>query len=486
MPRPIRSRRGWGFFKTIQPPKMNSARPNILLIHSDQHRFDCVGANQPFVPEGPGRLVRTPHLDRLAAEGRTYTHAFTPNPVCSPARACLQTGAWSSTHKCITIVGTEAYQPSDPKLPVLTQLLADAGYRVGHVGKFHGEVAGGPTDHGAEVYIGSGDYRKWRADQGLPPRPRTQGYFGEIDPVTPEQTGVAWSAREAEQLLERFAGGEAPFFLRWDPPEPHLPSIVPAELAEWFPPETLPPWPGFDDPLENKPAVQRRARRRGGVGGWTWEEWAPVVGRYLADVVLLDLQVGRLLAALDRLGLAENTLVVYSTDHGDMCGGHGMMDKHYVMYDDIMRVPLLMRWPGVIRAGETDDRFVSHELDLARTFLAVAGVEAPASFVGRDLVAATAGEATEPEREDIFAQYQGTHQGLYSQRMLRDRRWKYVYNPVAFDELYDLEEDPGEIRNRVDDPAAAAELERLRGRMEVWMAEVRDSLSGPLWVWKGK
>jgi len=459
---------------------------NILLIHSDQHRFDCVGANQPYAADGPGRRVRTPNLDRLAREGTTFTHAFTPNPVCSPARACLQTGTWATTHKCVTIPNTEAFQTADPGLPVMTRLLADAGYRVGHVGKFHLEVTGGPTDHGAETYIGNSGYREWRQAQGLPPQPADNGLYGQIDPVTPGQTSLAWQAGQVEDLLGQFATTErtgTPFFLRWDPPEPHLPNRVPQELVDLFPAASLPPWASFPDPLENKPAVQHRTRTRWGLGGWDWSAWSELVSRYLADVHLLDMQIGRLLDTLDRLGLAEDTLVIYTTDHGDMTGGHGMLDKHYVMYEDIMRVPLFMRLPGTIPAGDVQEGFVSHEIDIARSILNAAGIEPPASYVGRDLLADAAGHPAIPPHEDIFAQYQGTHQGLYSQRMLRDRRWKYIYNPVSFDELYDLENDPGELHNLIDAPEASEPLARLRKRMEFWMRDIGDPLSGPLWTW---
>ena len=445
--------------------------PNVLLVHSDQHRYDCLSRHDPS-------RARTPHLDRLAEGGMDFSHAFTPNPVCSPARASLQTGAWATTHGVLSIMGTDVYRPARPELPVLTRLLADAGYRVGHVGKFHGEVAGGPTDHGAEVYVGTNGYRRWRKAQGLPPQPRENGLLGEVDPhVTVEQSTLAWQCDHVLRLLRDFAGSGRPFFLRWDPPEPHLPNVIPAEMADWYPPGDIDPWPSFPDPLENKPFVQRRTRRRWGVEGWAWDDWQPVVSRYLAEVELLDRQVGRLLDALDELGLADGTLVAYSADHGDLCGGHGMVDKHFMMYDDVLRVPLILRLPGVLPAGTVRDDFAVNEIDLARTFLGVAGVEVPKSFVGRDLLAGPTG------REDVYSQYHGTHQGLYSSRMLRDRRWKYVYNPVSFDELYDLDADPGEVVNLVDAPEHAGELRRLRGRCGEWMREVGDPLSAPLWTW---
>ena len=187
------------------------------------------------------------------------------------------------------------------------------------------------------------------------------------------------------------------------------------------------------------------------------------------------LEVGRLLGGLEELGLAKNTLVVYTSDHGDMCGGHGMVDKHNVMYDDVVRVPLVARWPGRIVPGITCDAFVSSSLDLAGTFCEVAGARAPDTFVGKSLLPLFEG-AQDNGRQDILAMYHGNQFGLYSERMVRDRRWKYVWNPTALDELYDLDTDPGELTNLATSPEHRGELARLRGRLVAWMEQIGDPL----------
>jgi arylsulfatase A-like enzyme len=316
----------------------------------------------------------------------------------------------------------------------------------------------------------------------LPPPPG--GLFGAVDVgVRAEETSIAYQADHALRMLREAAGGGGPFFLRWDPPEPHLPNHVPEEDAGLYPPAKIPPWPSFPDPLVGKPPAQRRTRQRWGTDEWGWEKWQPTVSRYLATIDLLDRQIGRLLAELDRLGLTDNTLVVYTTDHGDMCGGHGMMDKHYCMYDDILRLPLLVRFPGRVASSSTCDALVSHEIDLARTLLSAAGIPVPPSFVGQDLLALSAG-ALEP-RSDVLVQYFGTQQGLYSSRALCTHDWKYVYNPAAFDELYRLPTDPGELTNRVEDPTCAEILLDLRQRLGRQMTAIRDPLNPPLWTWPG-
>ena len=264
--------------------------------------------------------------------------------------------------------------------------------------------------------------------------------------------------------------------LRWDPSEPHLPNVIPRETIDLYPPETIDPWPSYPDPLDDKPYIQHQQRRTLGLTDKTWEDfWAPMVGRYLGEITLMDQMIGRVLDKLDQLGLAEDTLVVYSTDHGDLCGGHGMVDKHYVLYDDVVRVPLTMRWPGTLPAGQVRDDFVTHELDLAATFAKLATGSVPEHHDGVDLLGDTPGAGT-TGRADIYCQYFGSQFGLFSQRMVRDRRWKYVYSATAEDELYDLDADPAELKNLAGVEAHEADLMRLRGRLLAWMESADDPL----------
>jgi arylsulfatase A-like enzyme len=446
------------------------AQPNILLILSDQHRFDCLGINgHPF--------LRTPHIDRLAAEGLNFTQAYTPIPVCVPTRNCLLHGQWSTEHLAIANHDTEAPRPVKSGLSTFTRRLRDAGYDLSHVGKWgvHPEKDPVHPDYGYHRYVGVEAYPRWREAQGVPPLPRTT-WEGGLDPdAGPAHSRLAWGAGETIRLLEQASLSDQPFFIRWDAPEPHLPNIVPEPYYSLYPPAEIPPWPSFPDSLAGKPYIQGQQRRTWGVDGWSWEQWAPVVSRYLGQVSLLDAQVGRLLDTLDSLGLAESTLVIYTTDHGDLGGGHGMVDKHYVMYDDVVRVPLVARWPGHISPGSVCDAFVSHSLDLAPTFCDVAGISPPDTFRGESLVPLFEG-AQDNGRPDIFAMYHGNQFGLYSQRMVRDRRWKYVWNATAEDELYDLEQDPGELQNLARDPAHLEELRRLRRRLIAWMESISDPL----------
>jgi arylsulfatase A-like enzyme len=444
-------------------------RPNILLIHSDQHRFDCVGVNgHP--------LIKTPNMDRLAAEGMNFTHAFCPIPLCVPVRVSLLNGQWPAEHLAIANWDTEAPRPPVEGLPTYSECLRQAGYFLGYVGKWHVHQHKGAPEFGFHEYVPEGQYWKWRAAKGLPPIPRTNRWFGEVDPhIRPEESKLAWGADHTIRILEACKEKKVPFFIRWDPSEPHLPNIVPEPYCSMYPPAEVPPWPSFPDPLIGKPYIQAQQRRTWKLDGWTWKDGAPVVSRYLGEVSLIDAQVGRILDALERLALSENTLVIYTTDHGDMCGGHGMIDKHFIMYDDVTRVPLIMRWPGHIAPGSRCDAFVAHAVDLATTFCEAAGVPVPNTFRGRSLLPLMAGNQ-DNGRQDIFSTYHGNQFGLFSQRMVRDRRWKYVWNATAEDELYDLQSDPGELHNLATDPQCKAELARLRHRLVAWMEETHDKL----------
>lgn len=447
--------------------------PNILFIQTDQHRYDCIaGHGHP--------LVHTPNLDRLIREGATFSHAFCASPVCRPARASLMTGAWPTRHGVICNENLEATAVLRPGLPTWSEALAANGYYLGYVGKWQVDQDRDPTRFGFHDYVPNGDYRAWRKEQGLGPAPRTNGFWGEVDgEITPEQSRLGWGANEVIRLLQKAGQQGRPFFLRWDTDEPHLPNIVPEPYASLYRPADIPPWPSFGDPLAGKPYIQRQQLRSWGIAEWTWAQWATIVARYLGEISLIDAQIGRVLAALDALGLRQHTLVVYTADHGDLCGSHGMADKHYVMYDDVARVPLILRWPAGIPAGQVCDAFVSSGIDLAATFCAAAGAPRPATFVGHSLLPLVGrgfGPAQDWPRQDIFCMYFGNQFGLFSQRMVRDRRWKYVWNLTAEDELYDLTTDPGEIHNRAADPACAPELARLRGRMLAWLEETRDPI----------
>ena len=444
-----------------------NSRPNILMIVADQHRWDCVGTNgHPF--------LKTPHLDALAASGVNFSNAFTSSPICVPARHSLLHGCWPCRHHVIANGGTEAPCAPPVDLPSFPMALRDAGYHLSFVGKWIDGAAQTPTEYGFHQWIKDSDYAKWRAAQGLPPRPKGMPFYGFDEGITPEQSHLAWGADRTIELLKDGMKSGSPFLVRWDPSEPHLPNVVPQPYADMYPPSMIPPWKSFGDTFKGKPYIQAQQLRSWGLDGWTWDQWAPLLGRYLGELSLLDAQVGRVLQALEDLNLADNTIVIYTCDHGDTCGAHGMIDKHYIMYDDVEHVPLFIRWPGVTAPGTVSDAFVVHTIDLARTLCEMAGTNVPETFQGVSMLPILKGTGGNG-RDCVQAMYSGNQFGLFTQRMIRDAHWKYVWNATAEDELYNLDDDPAELVNLATDPECAERLAGFRSRLFDWMVEIGDA-----------
>ncbi len=455
-----------GVISPYRDSKMN--KPNILFIYSDQHRYDCTGVNgHP--------LVSTPNMDRIAREGVNFKHAFTPIPMCVPARCSLLSGQFAPRHGVIFNFDGETFKELDPELPTSARTVQMAGYHTIHIGRWHVDPQRTPLDYGFHDYVPGWRYSQWRKNKGIEPTPREGGWRGCPDPyVTPEESSLGWGADRVIEWMEKNTEYTDPFFIRWHMVQPHLACHPCEPFASMYPPEQIDPWPGFSDEFENKPRIQRQMKATWGVEGIPWEQWAQMVSLYLGEISQLDSQIGRVLETLDRLGIADDTLVIYTADHGDMCGSHGMVDKHYIMYDDVVRVPLMMRWPGVIAAGMETDAFVSNAVDLAATFCDAAGADIPESFQGESLLPVLTGR--QEGRKDIYSTYSGNQFGSFSQRMVRDDQWKYIWNATEIDELYDLQNDPGELVNRITDPACGKEVTRLRKRLVSWMEKTEDSI----------
>ncbi|HHH76280.1 MAG TPA: sulfatase, partial [Phycisphaerae bacterium] len=345
------------------------SKPNIILIYSDQHRYDCLGVNgHP--------LLQTPNLDRLAGGGANFSHAFTPIPICIPARCSLLTSQWPQQHGVVANFDAETFRPIDKDVPTFPRVLRDGGYHTIHVGRWHVDRKLSPLDFGFQEYVADWRYGKWRNGKHLPPVPRDAGWRGQVDPhIDPSQSSLAFQADQVVRQIDYSREVAERFFIRWHTIEPHLPCRPCEPYASMYDPADIEPWAGFDDDFHDKPYAQKQLRVNWDVQDMTWDDWAPFVARYLGVITQLDDQVGRVMKALDERGLADDTLVVYTSDHGDLCGSHGLPDKHFVMYDDVVRVPMMMRWPGRIAPAQQLDQFISNAIDLGPTFCGAAALE---------------------------------------------------------------------------------------------------------------
>ena len=332
---------------------------NLLFVMADQWRFSALGS-------WIGSPVSTPNLDRLVREGLRCNRAYVANPVCGPSRASIMTGRLAHEHGVIA---------NDLQLPRsergFAESFAAAGYRTHYVGKWHldgearpGFVPPGWRRHGFETFEGF-NRGHWYG------RPRTFTNEGEL--VHPEVFESTYQTDRAIEFVRE--SRDHPFFcfLSWGPPHPATGGPRPSRRFE----NATPPW---------RANVPGDLRRRGNL--------AERLGEYYDLCELLDVEVGRLLDALEAEGLSENTLLVFTSDHGDMLGSHGMLFKEHP-YEESVRVPLILRQPGRIAAGGETDALVSN-VDLMPTLTRLAGLDVPPTCTGRDLSALLLAEGGEP------------------------------------------------------------------------------------------
>jgi len=451
-----------------------SSLPNVLMIVSDQQRRDTVGVYG-------SRLCRTPNMDRIAAEGMRFDRAYTPTGLCSPTRASFFAGTYPHAHKVLTNVSLHPIRESlSVDADRLTPILKRHGYRLGYVGKWHVSDSQSPLAFGFEHYRSLGDYMTWRVAHGHDVPEAMLDYTRQRaarDAIPVEASRPAWLCNEAIGLIDRYRSeGGRPFFLRLDFHGPHFPNVIPEPYFSMYPPQDIEPWANAHDDLADKPAIHRIKQQHWRTDRMSWADWQPLLSAYFGETTLIDAQVGRVLDHLDRTGLARDTLVIWTTDHGDTAGSHGICNKDYTMYEEIYAVPLLVRWPGVIAPGSVSGDYVMHLLDLHATLHELCGEKPPTGSHGLSLMPLLQGAGADWPRDSAYAEFHGSHMGLYSLRLLRTPRYSYVYNPNDIDELYDNDSDPAQLVNLANAPESKPILDGLRRRMVGWMADTQDHL----------
>ena len=446
-------------------------KPNILFISCDQQRWDCLGFNERYP-------VKTPNIDRLAEEGISFDHSFTPLPTCCPARQALLCGKRPERYGALwnfdqgTPVGSV---PADAFS--WARSLSECGYRTGYVGKWHVSPTLTPLDFGYEDYVSEGELQSYQRKMN-PSLSFKKGFFGEVSPYPYEDSPTHRNAAHVIELVDKYEG--EPWHIKMDFAEPHLPCRPSEPFASMY--SEVPKWRAFDDTLEGKPFIQRQMRYNWNTADMSWEELGETARLYYGYISQVDDAVGRVLDHLEKKGILDNTVVIYTADHGDMCGERRMMDKHYVMYDEVVRVPLVIRYPELIEKGKRSRAFVTNMLDLVPTILSLAGAPIPDDLDGISLMPYLKGETAESIRKYAMVTYNGQQFGLYTQRMIRNEKYKYVWNPTDMDELYDLESDPAELKNLAMREEYAEILKTLRADLLAELDSVADCTVNSKWL----
>lgn len=438
-------------------------RPNILWICSDQQRHDTIHAlGNPH--------IRTPNLDRLVAEGVSFTHAFAQSPVCTPSRACFLTGRYPRTTRCRQ---NGQNIPADEVL--ITRMLADVGYDCGLVGKLHLSACDGRVeariDDGYRVFHWShhpnpdwaeNAYIHWLEERGRKWEDLYRKPPGDhVWPGVPaEFHQTTWCAEKTIEFIRENRDG--PWLMSVNPFDPHHPFDPPEEYLRRYDPSDVPAPTYRPGELDHKPVYQQ-VDHQGAYGGHglssarlSEHEHRRIVAAYYAMIELLDDQVGRIIEALEATGQRENTIIIYMSDHGEMLGDHGILLKGPYFYDCAIRVPLIMSWPGRFERGLRSDALLELT-DLPPTLLELCGMDVPERMQGKSFACILTRDSPPNEHRDhVFCEYYNAmvgHNRAAHGTMIRDRDYKIaVYHGIQAGELYDLRADPGEFDNLWDSP----------------------------------
>lgn len=445
---------------------LSQSKPNLLLLMADQHRPDWMGCDG-------NAHVQTPNLDRIAREGVRFNHAYSSTPTCTPARAALLTGMSPWHH------GMLGYGRVADKYPAeMPRVLRDAGYYTTGIGKMHWAPQRHLHGFHKTILDESGraespdfrsDYRAWFATEAPNLNPDATGIgFNDYTAkayVLPERLHpTQWTGDVATRFIDSYSNAE-PFFLKVSFARPHSPYDPPQRLWDRYKDAPLPKakvgkWAAKYEPRNSKGddiwhgAMGEEAVRRARIG-------------YSGSVTFVDEQIGRILESLEKRRMLDETLIIFTADHGDMTGDHNLWRKSYA-YEASARIPMLMRGPGAPR-GSVNGTPVEIR-DILPTFAAAAGASLPLVCDGQSML--------KPGREFIDLEHDVCYDPVNHWTALTDGKWKYIFH--AFDgseQLFNLVEDPHELNESSDEAA----LRLWRGRMVAHLEE-----RGEQWVSGGK
>jgi arylsulfatase A-like enzyme len=476
--------------------------PNILWLVTD---------HVPYMHHGalPGPHPTYGTYERIAREGISFPQAMTVCPLCQPARASMLTGLYPHHHGMVHNSGFAGSRKEfEPDTKLFSHYLREAGYQVGYFGKWHCGIERTADNYGFQGWslpdyghpYHHPEYKEYLERYGLPEAMvDVEGCFGADhlrargirltdEPneyhrmsawgvmTSPVQSHEAWFVCDmAARWLEQVASRREPFALRVDVWGPHQPYWAAGPFSGTVDPATIPEYPNFRHDLRDRPQFQRATRdAQHRDPKWDdWQNWQPMLARCYENASQVDASFGGLLDLLDRHGLAENTMVIYTADHGDGIGSHGgLFDKGSFMVEETMRIPLAVRWPGQIPANYVSSRLVTN-MDLVPTVLEAAGAELP-DMDGASVLALAKDRSNTQWREDLLCQHYGHGQNAF-QRLLRHGKYKYIAHLNDVEELYDLSSDPFELHNLASARPSPDVTARMRERLAAAMERHQDS-----------
>jgi arylsulfatase A-like enzyme len=447
---------------------------NVLIITNDQHRADALGCmGNP--------IIKTPAIDRLAGEGVIFDRHFVQAPQCVPSRAALHTGRYPHVNRT----------PSNlNRLPdtetTLATILTRAGYVTATVGELpfaptqflggFGTVVASTADHDALLTAQGWKGARVAADRrGLlrDHEARSRAQFQASPVPWPEALDeTPFFAEKACAFIA--AHRQRPFFLHVNFRRPHHPFDPPAPYDRLYEGAAFPASHKRDGEMANKPPGHQKALEQS--VGFDLRTLTPtdldrVKSYYYGMVTENDTHIGRIVDELNRQDLARKTLVIFNADHGEMLGDHGLLFKGGYFYDEVVRVPLILRAPGRVAAGKRIPALVE-AIDVLPTILEVLGLPVPKGVQGRSLL---------PVIEGSGRGARAVHAEFANIKMIRTDRWKLVhYVRAPYGELYDLQQDPYELMNRHDDPAAAGPRHEMESALADWLIESEDPVLRPV------
>lgn len=442
-----------------------SNQPNILIIQADEHRADCLGAYGN--PD-----IKTPNIDSLATDGVRYDNSFCPYPVCTPSRHSFLTSLYARQH-----LGASNHCTIPQGLPTFPRVLQAAGYKTKAVGKMH--LTPTYADVGFDELIlaeqnGKGryddDYHRWLRDEGLydkidlmdqereyrqnAPQEYWDAVGAMVSDLDEEHHSTTWIANQAMEELETWNSGG--HLLMTSFIKPHHPFDPPAPWHKMYDPNTIELLPGYTGiPLE------RDLNYSSGFFPYTEmteQKIRLATALYYATISQIDHHVGRMIQHLKKIGQYDNTLILYNSDHGDYMGYHHLLLKGNYMYDPVIKVPLIIKYPNQANAGTVSTDLVN-TIDVGPTLLNIANCETPNTMIGSDLRTGV------QNREYMFAEM-----GRGREYMVRSHTHKLLWCKNADQsQFFDLQEDPFELENRINDTKSQAQISDMKNALVQWI-----------------